>query len=94
MSAQTSAEKEANEEAGVSGKLSDICIGSYSYNKWQGECVVHVYPLEVTHINSAKNWQECHRERSWFSIEQAKDKLKQNDLIAMLNTLARMLEAG
>jgi len=94
MSAHDSAEKEAHEEAGVRGKLSEICIGSYIYEKWQAECVVDVYPLKVTHVSSEKNWQESHRKRDWFSIEQAVEKLQQPELVVMINTLTEMLKGS
>jgi len=93
MSAKTSAGKEAFEEAGVYGKVSDKCIGSYRYEKWQAECVVDVYPFKVSRVSSEKNWQESHRKRDWFSVEQAAEKLQQPELVSMLNILAEMLEA-
>ena len=94
MSPQRSAEKETLEEAGVYGKVSDNCIGSYRYEKWQAECVVDVYPFKVSRVCNEKNWPENHRKRDWFSVEQAVEKLQQPELVVMIKSLAEMLKAS
>lgn len=71
---QTAA-SEAQEEAGVKGKVAKKPIGSYYYRKWmqQGlpiECDVTVYPLEVSRLQ--EDYLEKHeRERRWFSQAEA-----------------------
>jgi phosphohistidine phosphatase len=60
-----SAAKEALEEAGIEGRVSDKPIGSYRYEKWDGICSVEVFSMavETTH----ESWQEDYRERCWLS---------------------------
>ena len=41
-----------------------------------------------------KSWQESHRKRDWFTVEQAAEKLQQAELIAMVKTLAEILKAS
>lgn len=76
--------REAAEEAGVSGTMSDSAVGSYFYTKQlrrgrQWRCQVHVYPLEVT--NLADKWQE-HKKRSrqWFRPQDAARLVDEPDL--------------
>lgn len=69
------AAKEAYEEAGVAGKVSEHSIGSYSYNKVlkQGDtarCSVHVFPLEVTRQH--RSWPEKQeRQIGWYTPDDA-----------------------
>ncbi len=49
-SAQYSAERETEEEAGVRGKIHGSVVGEYEYKKWAGICTVKVFPLLVTEI--------------------------------------------
>ena len=44
MTPESSAAKEALEEAGVIGKSSSTLISEYEYKKWGGFCNVQVYP--------------------------------------------------
>ncbi len=50
MSPEKSAAKEAFEEAGVIGDVSDNVFAKYNYNKRGNKCRVSVYPLEVSKI--------------------------------------------
>ncbi len=69
------AAREAEEEAGVKGKVLDECLGLFSYSKSMQDaeaipCIVAVYPLRVTSL--ATNFPERRqRQRKWFPLEQA-----------------------
>ncbi len=90
LSPQQSAEKEAFEEAGIIGTLSDTIIGSYTYSKWQGVCNVDVFPLEVTHV--LEQWPESSfRERRWMSVEDAAASVEEEQLKEMFRKLSTIL---
>lgn len=50
LSPEESAAKEAFEEAGVVGDVSNKMVAEYKYNKKGGMCHVKVYPLEVSKL--------------------------------------------
>lgn len=70
-----SAAREAYEEAGVTGDISDTPLGSYHYLKEKKDgsgmpCMVEVFDLKVT--GNATDWPEKGaREMAWLSAEQA-----------------------
>ena len=43
LSPAESAVKEAFEEAGIRGRVSEIPLGEYQYQKWGGTCTVQVF---------------------------------------------------
>ena len=70
LSAQESAAKEALEEAGIKGKVSDEEIGTYTYDKMGGRYKVRLYFMEVTKLKD--NWDEKHfRKRKLVTPKQA-----------------------
>ncbi|MBU2358404.1 MAG: NUDIX hydrolase [Alphaproteobacteria bacterium] len=81
MHKQTPAEAaatEAWEEAGLTGRPVDRCLGVYSYvkplSKRTTPVVVMVYPLEVMEVSS--DWPERReRRRKWFPLQAAASKL-------------------
>ncbi|SHF46136.1 8-oxo-dGTP pyrophosphatase MutT, NUDIX family [Loktanella atrilutea] len=81
MHKQTPAEAaatEAWEEAGLTGRPVDRCLGVYSYvkplSKRTTPVVVMVYPLEVTQVSS--DWPERReRRRKWFPLQEAANRL-------------------
>lgn len=90
----TSAVKEAEEEAGVSGKTDKKPIGSYSYSKTAkkgGErCDVDVFLMKVTTVKS--KWPEMNeRVRKWMTFEQAAKRVNEKDLKALLLDAAKKL---
>lgn len=87
LTLRESAEKEAQEEAGVKGKVALYPIGSYTYEKWEACCTVNVYPMEVTFILDEKDWQEKHRTREWLEPDVAAEKLFQHALKPMVLAL-------
>ncbi|GAB5507597.1 MAG: NUDIX hydrolase [Rhizobiaceae bacterium] len=78
------AEREACEEAGVSGPISHTASGSYFYGKGVSHdmelpCEAHVFALEVKTL--AKNWPEKRqRTRKWFSASEAAEQVNEPDL--------------
>jgi 8-oxo-dGTP pyrophosphatase MutT (NUDIX family) len=83
LSARQSAEKEAFEEAGVSGRLSPNRIGYYLYCKNIKENTrsyqVDVFAMSVKLV--LESWPEEHkRQREWMSPENAANVVKEDDL--------------
>jgi 8-oxo-dGTP pyrophosphatase MutT (NUDIX family) len=90
MRPQDSAAKEAYEEAGVTGCVSDVLIGTYTYNKWGGICKVKVFPFKVTEV--LEDWPEADiRDRQWVSIEEAANRMKEDSLKAILRKLPKIV---
>lgn len=74
-----SARKEAIEEAGVDGVVSDLLIGEYKYDKWGGTCNVKVYPMLVN--EELSSWEEdFFRIRKWFNLEKAAMKISKPEI--------------
>lgn len=69
-----SAKKEAYEEAGVLGSNETMEVGTFSLNKSIGICLVKVYTMEV-HEVLADYPEKKDRQRKWFSLEEASDKI-------------------
>lgn len=91
LSPQTSAAKEAKEEAGVIGRVAEKKIGSYRYEKWEAECKVDVYPMFVTQMIADEDWEEQHRGRYWMSVSDAANALYQEALKPMVLGLEKYL---
>ncbi|WP_068115407.1 NUDIX hydrolase [Tropicimonas marinistellae] len=89
MAPSETAAVEAWEEAGVRGKVQDICVGLYSYTKY-GEggdsdvpCVVTVFPMRVKSLS--KDYPEHkERKRKWFSPKEAARKVAEPELRRIL----------
>ena len=78
---------EAREEAGVEGRVSDTPIGSFTYDKYGGTCLVKVYVLRVTRV--MPQWDEQRlRERQWFDIDDAARKAGRDAVRRMIADLA------
>lgn len=84
LSAQDSAAREAEEEAGVCGRVHDTAIGNYAYEKWGANCNVAVYPMEVTEELADAVWEESHRQRRWVAPEMAAAHIKEDALKAIV----------
>jgi len=71
--AETAA-REAFEEAGVDGKVREVCLGIYSYTKNHAgddlPCVVAIFPLKVQQIHDSYP-EKLQRKRKWFSQKKA-----------------------
>ena len=89
---EAAAAREAWEEAGVEGKVSEVVIGQYCYDKVLRNldtlpCTVAVFPLRVQTLkNSFPERKE--RRRKWFSAEKAAHLVAEADLRDMLIRLA------
>ncbi len=92
LTPQASAAKEAWEEAGIRGEVSDSPVGHYKVDKWGAQCSVDVYAMRVTEVIDTENWEENHRQRQWLSAKEAAATLKQPELGEMLLELAKRLE--
>lgn len=84
-----SAATEAFEEAGVSGKSVNLCVGMYSYTKIMDEnqddlpCAVSVFPIRVKKL--ADDYPEVKlRERRWFNLKKAASLVKEPELAKIL----------
>lgn len=90
MTPAGAAEQEAWEEAGVSGKLKNICVGLYSSVKLlddglEAPCVVAVFPLKVTSL--ADDFPEAgERRRKWFSPKKAASMVLEPELQHLLRS--------
>ena len=87
LSARESAELEAFEEAGVTGKLHHASVGSYAYRKEVGdEELLHhvkVFPLEVS--QELKDYPHSQkRKRMWVAGDKAADLVDEMDLKKMI----------
>lgn len=92
LSPQASAAKEAWEEAGLKGIVTDQALGCYSREKWQGTCTIEVFPMAVTEMVDTHEWEESHRQRQWFSPKQAMLELNTPALTKMIKQLLVELE--
>lgn len=90
MGARASARKEALEEAGIDGIVSDERIGEYVYRKWNGMCRVQVFSMQVTDVH--EHWDEEHvRRRRWVPLRQAKELVDTRDLKILIHRFERMI---
>ncbi|WP_199252759.1 NUDIX hydrolase [Chachezhania sediminis] len=85
MTAQASAAVEAEEEAGVRGTVGEASIGRYEVQKWGGRCSVTVYPMKVTRVLKAPDWEEHNRDRRWVPAKKAAKMLDQPELRSIVN---------
>lgn len=84
------AAQEAWEEAGVKGKVSDQCLGLYSYYKTNPRfgtlpCLVNVYPVEAKKL--VKKFPEAgERRRKWFSPKKAAKLVREPELAKLIKS--------
>ncbi len=87
-----SAQKEAEEEAGIVGSVSAAPVGEYRYGKWGGECTVQVFALEVQTMWDT--WPEAAaRKRQWMALGDAAHAVREPDLQQLILTLPEALKA-
>lgn len=87
--------KEAEEEAGLSGRLVGEPLGEYEYSKWASTLRVIVYLMEVT--ATADDWDEAElRTRAWRAPEEARAALARSELRSLLDAAIERIrsEAG
>ena len=85
LSSQASAAKEALEEAGIEGVVSETAIGSYQYDKWGGTCTVEVFTMRVQNV--LEDWEESYRDREWVSVAEAVHRVREPELKRILKRL-------
>jgi 8-oxo-dGTP pyrophosphatase MutT (NUDIX family) len=84
------AAREAEEEAGVSGKVRSKPIGNYTYPKLEGRRAralrVAVFLLSVS--RERRRWPERHeRERAWFSARRAAREVREPELRTLIREI-------
>jgi 8-oxo-dGTP pyrophosphatase MutT (NUDIX family) len=90
LSPARSAAREAFEEAGLEGVVSDQPIGSFQYRKRMRDgasvtCDVDVFPLEVT--RQLESWPEQgQRDLRWFGANEAAAAVDEPELARMLRS--------
>ncbi|MBM4171660.1 MAG: NUDIX hydrolase [Ignavibacteria bacterium] len=90
LTPQESARREAIEEAGVNGKVSDKLFGEYQYEKWGGICIVKIFAMNVE--EEYEIWQEDYfRIRKWFLIDKAITKVSERKISEILENLEKEL---
>ena len=82
------AKTEAWEEAGAKGKVSPVCLGIYSYNKYLDKkdvlpCVVAVFPIRVKKTETSYPEMD-ERRRKWFSRKKAAKLVDEPELANMI----------
>lgn len=91
-SAAESAAREAYEEAGVRGQMTEQAIGQYCYSKRlrigaKKRFRVDVFAMEVTEVLDL--WPEAHeRARQWLSPEEALTLVAERELAALIRKFA------
>jgi 8-oxo-dGTP pyrophosphatase MutT (NUDIX family) len=90
LNPQTSAGKEALEEAGIVGTVENYYLGSYSTKKWGGKIKINVYPMIVKLL--LDDWEEKDlRKRKWFSFTEAKEKIEIKGLQKVLDNFKTII---
>jgi len=83
--------KEAEEEAGLRGRVFEGPLGWYEYAKWGTTLVVTAFLMEVEAADD--HWQEARlRRRCWCRSEEAHRLLHRDDLRRLLKTALARLE--
>ncbi len=82
------AAREAGEEAGITGTVTETELGCYRYNKARRSgadltCEVVVFPLKV-HVVADKWPERKQRRRAWFSPAEAASKVQEPELAALI----------
>lgn len=84
---------EAEEEAGIRGRLDPQKLGAYRYSKWGTTLHVTAFLMEVTEVDD--DWPEAHlRERRWCPADEARRLIGREDLLVLLEVAVARLEGG
>jgi uncharacterized protein len=92
LSDHAAAEREATEEAGVTGAICPVPIGTYTYRKVLSSGAsrlteVAVFPLAVTGM--MEEWKEAgQRTRQWFNLAQAASLVDEEELRDLLHAFS------
>jgi 8-oxo-dGTP pyrophosphatase MutT (NUDIX family) len=86
-----SAAKEALEEAGIEGEVSEQELGNYSYKKWGGVCKVQVFLMKVT--TELDTWPEGdRRHREWLTIGAAAKRVTERRLRDLIRRVPQAIK--
>lgn len=92
LSPAESARKEAAEEAGVSGVIAPVSIGSYVNNRPGDKTRVVVFPLRVETVLPEDRWPEHNlRRREWCSVPDAITRVEEADLQTLMQAAEKLL---
>jgi len=92
LTAPESAEREAEEEAGIKGHVEQVMFDWFQYEKWGGTCTVKVYLMYVKNLQD--RWEEDHiRERRLFSPEEAMQWVGRKDIRSVLQKFVHHVAA-
>jgi len=98
MTPHAAAAQEAEEEAGVRGKVSRNALGSFTYDKRivGGICItatIVVFPLAVREVMD--EWKESKwRRRRWFALDEVADAIEEPELHEIIRSFAARLIAN
>ncbi|MBT8153203.1 NUDIX domain-containing protein [Epibacterium ulvae] len=91
LSPQVSAAKEALEEAGISGPVSDHALGRYAVSKWGAVCYVQLHAMRVEEELSNGEWADNGRMRAWHAAESAADHVYHPQLSSLISGFSKSL---
>lgn len=87
LSAAAAAALEAEEEAGIRGRIATMPIGAYRYLKTRcgGSTMIEVDVFPIAVIDELPDWKErAERERRWFSLADAAEAVDEPELKALI----------
>jgi phosphohistidine phosphatase len=85
--------KEAEEEAGLRGRIVGDPLGEYEYSKWGRVLRVLVLLMEVDHADD--HWLEAeHRQRRWMGAEEAAERLVPARLDPFIDAVLQSLDGA
>jgi phosphohistidine phosphatase len=88
-SAEESALREAEEEAGLIGRVVGSALARYVHAKDEGRRVVAVFLMCVT--EELDSWPEDHRRRRWMPLDEAAERLERDELRRVVGLAGRRL---
>ena len=86
------ARREALEEAGLLGRISDEPLGRFSYRHAGEVCDVEVFLMTVD--QAQEEWEEAHRRtRQWMGVEEAAEAVNEPALAAIIRLVPQLIAA-
>lgn len=90
--AQQTALKEAEEEAGLYGRIEGSPLGQYEYYKWGTVLVVTVFMMQVTEAED--DWEEADlRQRQWCVADEARAAIDRDQIRELLDLAIERLDS-
>jgi phosphohistidine phosphatase len=91
LTPQAAVAKAAWEGAGLKGVVADEALGYDAQDKWQGRCVIQVFPLAVSDLMPEADWENKGRQRQWFTPKQAMNEINSATTHKMIKQLVGLL---